>query len=76
MWTVKLQPMPPGGPYVVRATVGREAIQINDVMFGDVWLCGGQSNMKYPLRMVRIGNMLPVVFFLLFPCCRGEAGHL
>ena len=58
---MKLKAMPPGGPYVVRATVGREAIEINDVLFGDVWLCGGQSNMKYPLRMVRTRNMLSVM---------------
>ena len=51
-WVVKLKAMPPGGPYVVRATVGSETIELKDVLFGDVWLCGGQSNMQFGVSQV------------------------
>ena len=27
-------------------------LQLNNVLFGDVWLCGGQSNMVFPLNRV------------------------
>ena len=53
VWAVKLKAMPPGGPYVVRATVGSETIELKDVLFGDVWLCGGQSNMQFGVSQVR-----------------------
>lgn len=36
-------------PYTVTATssTAASAIAIHDVLFGDVWVCGGQSNMEY-----------------------------
>ena len=52
VWAVKLKAMPPGGPYVVRASVGSETIELKDVLFGDVWLCGGQSNMLFGVSQV------------------------
>ena len=53
VWAVKLKAMPPGGPYVVRTTFGSETIELKDVLFGDVWLCGGQSNMQFGVSQVR-----------------------
>ena len=50
---VKLTATPPGGPYVVKATVETQSIEMKDVLFGDVWLCGGQSNMQFGLEYVR-----------------------
>ena len=38
-----------GGPYSVKIT-GHQTIELHNVMVGDVWLCGGQSNMGLPLR--------------------------
>jgi sialate O-acetylesterase len=53
-WQVKLQPPPAGGPYTVRIA-GRETVELHNVLVGDVWLCGGQSNMQFALRGVRNG---------------------
>jgi len=53
-WQVKIQPPPAGGPYTIKIT-GHENVQLQNVMVGDVWLCGGQSNMGLPLQFARNG---------------------
>ena len=53
-WQVKIQPPPVGGPYIVKIT-GHESVELHNVMVGDVWLCGGQSNMGLPLRFTLNG---------------------
>jgi sialate O-acetylesterase len=53
-WEVKIQPPPVGGPYIIIIT-GRETVELHNVMVGDVWICGGQSNMGLPLRFTRNG---------------------
>lgn len=45
-----LPPMPAGGPYALTLTSGDETITFADVMIGEVWLCGGQSNMEFMLQ--------------------------
>ncbi|XP_069101922.1 sialate O-acetylesterase-like [Argopecten irradians] len=35
------------GPYNIMAKSSEGTITLHDVMFGDVWLCSGQSNMEY-----------------------------
>jgi len=47
-WTATLPAMAAGGPYRLSATdkAGKSSA-IEDVMVGDVFLCGGQSNMSY-----------------------------
>ena len=45
-WKVKLKPMPAGGPYTLEVA-GRQKLRFEDVMVGEVWLCSGQSNMKW-----------------------------
>jgi sialate O-acetylesterase len=54
-WEVKIQPPAPGGPYTVKIS-GGESIELHDVLVGDVWLCGGQSNMGVPLRFTTNGE--------------------
>ena len=57
VWLVQLN-FPAGGPYKITATsiVGNQLVSISleDVYFGDVWLCGGQSNMVFTTNMVWI----------------------
>jgi sialate O-acetylesterase len=53
-WQVKIQPPPAGGPYTVKIN-GPQTVVLHNVMVGDVWLCGGQSNMGLPLRMTLNG---------------------
>ncbi len=38
--------LPVGGPYTVALRVGDETLAIEDVLVGDVWILGGQSNMQ------------------------------
>lgn len=49
LWEVMLDPMPAGGSH--RLTVAgarpRDRIEIVDVVFGEVWICSGQSNMAW-----------------------------
>lgn len=49
-WQLKFAPPATGGPYTLKVTDGRRAIELRNVMVGDVWICGGQSNMELPLR--------------------------
>ena len=53
---VVLDPVKAGGPYEVLAqqTFGRRnlTLSIHDVLFGDVWLCSGQSNMQMTVSQV------------------------
>ncbi|XP_060160206.1 sialate O-acetylesterase isoform X3 [Globicephala melas] len=55
-WMVVLDPVKPGGPYEVMAqqTLGRKnfTLRIHDVLFGDVWLCSGQSNMQMTVSQI------------------------
>ena len=54
-WEVKIQPPAPGGPYTVKIS-GHQTVELHNVLVGDVWLCGGQSNMGLPLRFTRNGG--------------------
>lgn len=45
-----LPPMPAGGPYTMQAACGTEQIFLEDVMVGEVWFAGGQSNMELELQ--------------------------
>ena len=41
-----LKGVPVGGPYDIELTVAGESVLVSDVLVGDVWLLGGQSNMQ------------------------------
>ncbi|NWR49376.1 SIAE acetylesterase, partial [Regulus satrapa] len=51
-WTVVLNPMDQGGPYALTAEQGLENATLQDIYFGDVWLCSGQSNMAMTVLQV------------------------
>ncbi len=51
-----LAPMKEGGPYVLEAEGGGEKITFTDVMVGEVWFAGGQSNMELELQNSREGQ--------------------
>jgi len=48
-WQVELSPRKAGGPYRITVS-GEKDILLKDVMFGDVWICSGQSNMDWPVE--------------------------
>jgi len=49
-FTVYLPAQPAGGPYTLKASCGGKEIILENVVFGDVWLAGGQSNMEFQLK--------------------------
>ena len=53
-WQARLPPMSAGGPYDLeaRGADGTEDVA-HDVLIGDVFLCGGQSNMQLPVKATR-----------------------
>ena len=55
-----LPAMEAGGPYDLTVTIGDESVTFSDVLVGDVYLAGGQSNMQFRVEesvdIPRIGN--------------------
>ena len=48
-WLVKVATPTAGGPYEVTISDGK-AIKLKNVLIGEVWICGGQSNMEMPMK--------------------------
>ncbi len=46
-WTVTLPATKAGGPYTMNISTSNSSIEIKEILFGDVWLCSGQSNMEF-----------------------------
>lgn len=68
-WACTLPATPAGGPYEI--TINEKSVK--DVLFGDVWLCAGQSNMvinmervkeKYPADIASANNPQIRNFFI------------
>jgi sialate O-acetylesterase len=45
-WLTVFKALPAGGPYTLTVS-GKPSITRKDILMGDVWLCGGQSNMEW-----------------------------
>jgi sialate O-acetylesterase len=54
-WSVVIEPPAPGGPYAI-VIDGPQHVELRDVLVGDVWLCGGQSNMEMGLGAAQNGS--------------------
>lgn len=48
-WQVTLPAMPAGGPYEM-SLKGKNTIQLDNILIGEVWIASGQSNMEMPLQ--------------------------
>ncbi len=48
-FSIELDKLDPGGPHQMEI-VADEIITIKDILIGDVWVLGGQSNMELPLN--------------------------
>lgn len=72
-WKTTLPAMQPGGPHTLVAADGAEATTLNDLRVGDVFLCGGQSNMEFPERLATGawgdigGSANPDLRFIIIP---------
>lgn len=57
-WEVVLEPMEAssnGSSLLV--TGGEDSIELTNVLVGDVWICGGQSNMEFSLEKIYQGDV-------------------
>ena len=50
-WMVRLDALEAGGPNTL-SIVGKNKITLEDILFGEVWIGSGQSNMEMPLVKV------------------------
>ncbi|MGH7941369.1 MAG: sialate O-acetylesterase [Limisphaerales bacterium] len=57
-WEARIKPPPAGGPYTLKIDGSRQHVELHEVLVGDVWLCGGQSNMELGLARTRNGSQV------------------
>ncbi|HRN57460.1 MAG TPA: sialate O-acetylesterase, partial [Agriterribacter sp.] len=48
-WIIRLNAAEAGGPYRVVVKGKKNALTLDDVWIGEVWVCSGQSNMQWPV---------------------------
>ena len=51
-----LPALPAGGPLALRVRCGADELVFHDVMVGEVWLAGGQSNIEFELHNSEFGK--------------------
>jgi sialate O-acetylesterase len=59
VWALQLPPQPSGGPHDIACSSRLRpdaGVTLRDVLFGDVYLCGGQSNMVFATRAMLNGT--------------------
>lgn len=56
-WFITLAPKSAGGPYTLQLNASNKLL-IKDILFGDVYVCSGQSNMELPMR--RLPDQYPI----------------
>ncbi len=49
-WEIIMEGLKAGGPYDLNITCGNSRAEVREVMIGDVWVLGGQSNMEMPFE--------------------------
>ncbi|MFD1628857.1 sialate O-acetylesterase [Pseudopedobacter beijingensis] len=52
-WSIELPQMKAGGPYQM-SIVGKNKVELQNILVGDVWICSGQSNMELPVDRVKV----------------------
>lgn len=48
-WMLKVTTTEAGGPYTIQFANSNKTITLENVLLGEVWVCGGQSNMEMPV---------------------------
>ncbi|MFC4778799.1 sialate O-acetylesterase [Paenibacillus sp. GCM10023252] len=57
-WSVELPPLTADGRiYDLHVASGAEALLVQDIVVGEVWVAGGQSNMEWTLKQSAGGNV-------------------
>ncbi len=80
-WRVELPPLEASSqPRQMMIESNEEKITLNNVLVGDVWLLGGQSNMEHPISRVEDGDLeivsanYPNIRILTVPAQNGPEG--
>ncbi len=55
-WQLRLPALPAGGPHELVLRSGKATMRVQDVLVGDLWLAGGQSNMEWNLARAEGGE--------------------
>lgn len=55
-WQVTISTTFPSGSHTLAVRSGDETIRVEDVLFGEVWLASGQSNMEWLLKNTKTGD--------------------
>jgi len=58
-WRVTLRPLTASSTPETLIVEGRNRIEIQDVLLGDVWICAGEGNMSFPLSDATGGKDTP-----------------
>lgn len=66
-WKVLLAPIPAGGPHEMTIK-GENEIVIKNILAGETWVCGGQSNMAWPVE--KASNAAEAIAGARFPQIR------
>jgi sialate O-acetylesterase len=57
-WLTRLPTGTAGGPHTITIK-GENTIILSDVLFGEVWVCSGQSNMEFSVKMLGGWKLYP-----------------
>lgn len=72
-WKVKLPAESNPGPFVIQIRSSEGSLSLTDVLFGDVWMCSGQSNMQFKMSEVMILSVFKCESLNSYPsiifCC-------
>lgn len=77
-WRVTLPPMPANSSPQTMTVTGKDAtLTLDNILLGDVWVLGGQSNMEFPIERVDDGELeiasahFPQIRLLTMPIGKG-----
>lgn len=77
-WEVTLSPLPANpSPQTMTIRGARQTITLENILVGDVWILGGQSNMEFPITEVDDGELevvsanFPLIRLLTVPQGKG-----
>lgn len=51
IWMIKVKTVKAGGPHTISIS-GKNEIVFKNVLLGEVWICSGQSNMEFTIKML------------------------
>ncbi|HOK05488.1 MAG TPA: sialate O-acetylesterase, partial [Victivallales bacterium] len=55
-WKIELEPQLPGGPHCIEFQSKSATKKLDNILFGDVWICSGQSNMEWTMDKIEFAG--------------------